>query len=234
MPRQDFGARARDPVKRDPLIVGKYVGTRIFDTYDCSWVATYDLWYNAIVKHTARRDETTEWMATFDNLDDCLNNYAEKKKPVFCLMMEPYNRWLEGFRYWLTDWQLSNRDKDFWAVAKNSPIYLEKFDWPRISNQTKTMTECIAGVKIDAFIPVDQYMDKKFFEVITQFKLNYSLLKPLSTAHQSVTNPAFMNIYRKEVSDYNRWLGENLKLRDHIMHTYLKDDYDLWWKYKMF
>ena len=57
-------------VKRDPLIDGFHVGTRVFDTFDCTWVVTYDLWYHCIVKHTAKRDFTTEHVATFETLED--------------------------------------------------------------------------------------------------------------------------------------------------------------------
>ena len=40
--------------------------------------------------------------------------------------------------------------------------------------------------------------------------------------------------YRKEVNRYSQWMNENLKFRDKVIQNYLRDDYNLWWKYKQF
>ena len=63
------------PKNWDPLKDGFHAGTRVFDTFDCTWVTTYDLWYHAIVKHTSKRDFTTEHIATFETLDDWETNF---------------------------------------------------------------------------------------------------------------------------------------------------------------
>ena len=73
-------------IKRDPLKNGFYTGTRVLDTFDCTWVCTYDLWYNCINKAVAKRDSGTEYIATFENLDDWMHNYQDKKKPVFAVL----------------------------------------------------------------------------------------------------------------------------------------------------
>jgi len=168
------------PKNWDPLQGGFHAGTRVFDTFDCTWVTTYDLWYHCIVKHTSKRDFTTEHIATFETLDDWENNFKAdgtvgRKKPVFCMLMEPYNRWLEGLRYWLTDWALNDQDKKIWDLKETSPVYFEKFNWPRMGNHTKTITECITGIKVDAFLVVDTNMDAKFWDLCKQYNLSYRL-----------------------------------------------------------
>ena len=84
-----------------------------------------------------------------ENLDDWMHNYQDKKKPVFAVLMEPYNRWLEGLRYWLMEWQIAEKDRKLWDISRDSPLFFEKFNWPRMGNHTKTMTECLSGIKID-------------------------------------------------------------------------------------
>mgnify|MGYP001177056451 CR=1 FL=1 len=237
MGRRDFGVKQQDEIKRDPLIKGFHLGTRIIDTFDCAWVATYDLWSNCIQKHTAKRDSGTEYIATFETLEDWEKEFKTdgiKKKPVFCMLMEPYNRWLEGLRYWLTDWQLGNKDHNLWDIDRDSPLYFEKFGWPRMSNQTKTITECIIGIEIDEFLVIDQQANLKFADLIKKYKLSYPLDVKLTASHQAVYSQVFMKKYREEVNRYSQWMNENLKFRDKVIQNYLKDDYNLWWKYKQF
>ncbi len=226
-------------VTRDPLNKGFHVGTRLYDTFDCTWVVTYDLWYNCIVKHTAKRDYTTEHIATFETLEDWERNFKAdgtvgRKKPVFCMLMEPYNRWLEGLRYWLTDWQLTQEDRKIWDLKQSSPLYFEKFNWPRMGNHTKTITECITGIQVDAFLVVDMNMDMKFWEFCKRYNLSYDLHKKLTDSHQLIYDRNGTAKYRDEMNKYSQWLNENRKYRDKIINDYLKDDYNLWYKYKTF
>ena len=105
------------------------------------------------------------------------------------MLMEPYNRWLEGLRYWLTDWALNDQDKKIWDLKETSPVYFEKFNWPRMGNHTKTITECITGIKVDAFLVVDTNMDAKFWDLCKQYNLNYDLTQKLTHSHQLIYDP---------------------------------------------
>jgi hypothetical protein len=221
-------------IKRDPLKNGFYTGTRVLDTFDCTWVCTYDLWYNCINKAVAKRDEGTEYIATFENLDDWMNNYQEKKKPVFAVLMEPYNRWLEGLRYWLMEWQIAEKDRKLWDISRDSPLFFEKFNWPRMGNHTKTITECLSGIKIDGYLVADMNMDKKFIDFVKHYNLRFPWDFKITDYHQLIYDPVGMDQYRKEMNQYAQWLNEHHKFRDKVIQDYLKEDYNLWYKHKRF
>jgi hypothetical protein len=226
-------------VKRDPLKNGFHTGTRVYDTFDCTWVCTYDLWYHAIVKHTAKRDFTTEHVATFETLEDWEVNFKAdgtvgRKKPVFCMLMEPYNRWLEGLRYWLTEWTLTKEDRKIWNLKETSPLYFEKFNWPRMGNHTKTITECLSGIKIDGYLVADMNMDKKFIDFVKHYNLRFPWDFKITDYHQLIYDPVGMDQYRKEMNQYAQWLNEHHKFRDKVIQDYLKEDYNLWYKHKRF
>ena len=229
----------RVQAKRDQLSgelgSGFHLETRVYDTFDCTWVVTYDFWYRAVMKHTAKRDFTTDHVATFETLDSWEKNFSEGgKKPVFCMLMEPYNRWLEGLRYWLTNYTLSAADKQLWSVKRDSPIFFEKLGWPRMDNHTKTISECIAGIKIDAFIVCDNNMDQKFWDFCKTYKLSYDLTKRITDSHQLIYDPQGTEKYRKEMNEYAQWLNDHEMYRDKVIQHYLKDDFNLWYKHKQF
>ena len=77
-------------------------------------------------------------------------------------------------------------------------------------------------------------MENSISDLIKKYKLSYPLDVKLTTSHQAVYSPVFMAKYRKEVNRYSQWMNENLKFRDKVIQNYLRDDYNLWWKYKQF
>ena len=101
-----------------------------------------------------------------------------------------------------------------------------------MGNHTKTITECITGIQVDAFLVVDTNMDAKFWELSKKYNLSYDLTKKITDSHQLIYDPVGTAKYRDEINKYSQWLNENQKYRNKIINDYLKDDYNLWYKHK--
>ena len=84
------------------------------------------------------------------------------------------------------------------------------------------------------FLVVDTNMDAKFWDLCKQYNLNYDLTQKLTHSHQLIYDPKGTAKYRDEMNMYSKWLNENTLYRDKLITDYLKDDYNLWYKYKQF